>query len=42
MIIAEIRKDAIRLVAIFLNRAFAELVHKRSKQANARKNGDKL
>jgi hypothetical protein len=41
MIIEVIKIDAIRLVAIFLNRAFVELVHKRSKQANARKNGDK-
>jgi len=42
MIIEGIRIDAARIVAIFLNRAFVELVHKRSKQAKTIKYGDRL
>ncbi len=42
MIIEEIKIDAIGIVAIFLNRAFVEHVHKRSKQAKTIKYGDRV
>ncbi len=37
-----IRYDAVRIVAIFHNRIFVELVHKRSKQAKTTRYGDKV